>query len=255
MGERPLPTINFITCHDGMTLNDLVTYDHKRNEANGEDGRDGTNDDRSWGCGADGPTDDPDVETLRARQVRNLLALTSLSMGVPMLLMGDEVRRTQLGNNNAYCHDDPTSWFDWSRVERHADVLEYTQGLLRFRTWLRRHLVGHADAALRDIMRSGQITWSGVRYGQPDLSDASHSFAITLHGAAAEAHLAFNAYWEALDFELPPTDRAGGPWRAVLDTTGVGAWLHRDPEAGSIAESPTHVGPRSMVVLARTIQA
>ena len=110
----PQTTINFVTCHDGFTLNDLVSYSGKHNEANGEDGRDGSDDNRSWGCGAEGPTDDPEVEALRSRQVRNLLALTLLSMGVPMLLMGDEVRRTQGGNNNAYCHDDATAWFDWT---------------------------------------------------------------------------------------------------------------------------------------------
>ena len=107
-------SVNFVTCHDGFTLNDLVSYDHKHNEVNGEDNRDGTNDNRSWNCGVEGPTDDPAVEKLRNRQVKNFLTVTLLSLGVPMILMGDEVRRTQVGNNNAYCQDNETSWFDWT---------------------------------------------------------------------------------------------------------------------------------------------
>jgi glycogen operon protein len=115
-------SVNFVTCHDGFTLNDLVSYDGKHNEANGEDNRDGANDNRSWNCGVEGPTDDPAVEGLRNRQVKNFLTVTLLSLGVPMILMGDEVRRTQRGNNNAYCLDDETSWFDWALLARHADV-------------------------------------------------------------------------------------------------------------------------------------
>ena len=115
-------SVNFVTCHDGFTLNDLVSYDQKHNEANGEDNRDGADDNRSWNCGVEGPTDDPAVEKLRNRQVKNFLTVTMLSLGVPMILMGDEVRRTQGGNNNAYCQDNETSWFDWTLLAKHADV-------------------------------------------------------------------------------------------------------------------------------------
>ncbi len=111
--REPEQSINFVTCHDGFTLNDLVSYDEKHNEANGEDNRDGDNDNRSWNCGVEGPTDDPEIERLRSRQVKNFLALTLLALGTPMLQMGDEVRRTQRGNNNAYCQDNEISWFDW----------------------------------------------------------------------------------------------------------------------------------------------
>ena len=107
-------SVNFVTCHDGFTLNDLVSYDRKHNEANGEDNRDGANDNRSWNCGVEGPTDDPAIEQLRNRQVKNFLTVTLLSLGMPMILMGDEVRRTQRGNNNAYCQDNEISWFDWT---------------------------------------------------------------------------------------------------------------------------------------------
>ena len=120
--REPEQSVNFVTCHDGFTLNDLVSYNQKHNEANGEENRDGANDNRSWNCGVEGPTDDPAVEKLRNRQVKNFLTATLLSLGMPMILMGDEVRRTQRGNNNAYCQDNETSWFDWTLQAKHADV-------------------------------------------------------------------------------------------------------------------------------------
>ena len=122
-------SVNFVTCHDGFTLNDLVSYEHKHNEANREDNRDGTEDNRSWNWGVEGPTADPEIESLRRRQVKNFLTATVLSVGLPMLLMGDEVRRTQRGNNNAYCHDDETSWFDWTLLEKHADLRRFVSML------------------------------------------------------------------------------------------------------------------------------
>ena len=123
-------SVNFVTCHDGFTLNDLVSYNQKHNEANGEDNRDGANDNRSWNCGVEGPTDDPAVEKLRNRQVKNFLTVTLLSLGVPMILMGDEVRHTQGGNNNAYCQDNEISWFDWTLLEKHADVHRFVTLLI-----------------------------------------------------------------------------------------------------------------------------
>ena len=136
--REPEQSVNFVTCHDGFTLNDLVSYDRKHNEANGEDNRDGADDNRSWNCGAEGPTDDPEVEKLRNRQVKNLLTVTMLSLGVPMILMGDEVRHTQRGNNNAYCQDNEISWFDWTLVAKHADVHRFVT-LLTARRLLTRH--------------------------------------------------------------------------------------------------------------------
>ncbi len=134
--REPEQSVNFVTCHDGFTLNDLVSYNQKHNEANGEDNRDGADDNRSWNCGVEGPTDDPEVEKLRNRQVKNFLAVTMLSLGVPMILMGDEVRRTQSGNNNAYCQDNEISWFDWTLVTKHADVHRFVT-LLSARRLLR----------------------------------------------------------------------------------------------------------------------
>ena len=130
--REPEQSVNFVTCHDGFTLNDLVSYNRKHNEANGENSRDGSDDNLSWNCGVEGPTDDAEIEALRNRQVKNFLAVTLLAAGMPMLLMGDEVRRTQHGNNNAYCQDSEISWFDWGLVERHADVHRFVKLLNEF---------------------------------------------------------------------------------------------------------------------------
>ena len=131
--REPEQSINFVTCHDGFTLNDLVSYNSKHNEANKEENRDGNNDNLSWNCGIEGPTDDPAIESLRNRQVKNFLTLTLLSIGAPMILMGDEVRRTQYGNNNAYCQNNELSWFDWSLVEKHSDIHRFVKHLIHAR--------------------------------------------------------------------------------------------------------------------------
>jgi isoamylase len=120
--REPEASVNFVTCHDGFTLNDLVSYDRKHNEQNGEDNRDGSDDNRSWNCGSEGPTGDPAIEKLRTRQIKNFFAVTMLSAGMPMILMGDEVRRTQHGNDNASCQDNETSWFDWTLLAEHAEI-------------------------------------------------------------------------------------------------------------------------------------
>src|SRR5215208_3744230 len=132
-GKRPFASVNFVTAHDGFTLRDLVSYNDKHNEANGEDNNDGTDDNRSWNCGVEGPTDDPEVDTLRERQQRNFLTTLLLSQGVPMLLGGDELSRTQNGNNNAWCQDNEISWFDWDLEESQRRLLEFTRRLIRLR--------------------------------------------------------------------------------------------------------------------------
>ena len=126
-------SVNFVTCHDGFTLNDLVSYNQKHNEPNGESNRDGSNDNRSWNCGVEGPSDDPAVERLRNRQVRNFLTVTMLSLGIPMIGMGDEMRRSQMGNNNAYCQDNETSWLDWTLLEKHSDLHRFVRLLIEHR--------------------------------------------------------------------------------------------------------------------------
>ena len=155
-------SVNFVTCHDGFTLNDLVSYDRKHNEANGEDNRDGANDNRSWNCGVEGPTDDPEIERLRNRQVKNFLTVTLLSLGMPMILMGDEARRTQSGNNNAYCQDNEISWFDWTLVEKHADVHRFVT-LLNARRLLRDVEHERRRVTLNQLIRQASKTWHGVK--------------------------------------------------------------------------------------------
>ena len=211
-------SVNFVTCHDGFTLNDLVSYDRKHNQANGEHNRDGTNDNRSWNCGVEGPTDDPGVEKLRNRQVKNFLAATMLSVGMPMLLMGDEVRRTQGGNNNAYCQDNETSWFDWTFLAKHADVLRFTT-LLNARRVLRDLEPERQRISLNQLLRGVNLAWHGVKLNQPDWSESSHSIAFTVEVGELLFHVILNAYWQPLDFELPRLDSAvGNPWRRWIDT-------------------------------------
>ena len=243
-------SVNFVTCHDGFTLNDLVSYDDKHNEANGEDNRDGANDNRSWNCGAEGPTDDPAIERLRDRQVKNFLTLTALSLGMPMILMGDEVRRTQNGNNNAYCLDDETSWLDWTLLEKYADVHRFTQLLLARRV-LRSATPEERRVSLTQMLREATFAWHGVKLGQPDWSASSHSLALCgdVRASGMRFHLIMNAYWEPLEFELPACD-ASHEWRRWIDTSlespnDITPWEH----APSFNGRSYHAGPRSVVVL------
>jgi isoamylase len=211
-------SVNFVTCHDGFTLNDLVSYDHKHNEANGEDNRDGANDNRSWNCGIEGPTDDPAVEKLRNRQVKNFLTVTMLAVGMPMLLMGDEVRRTQRGNNNAYCQDNETSWFDWTFLAKHADVHRFVT-LLNAQRVLRDPEPERRRVSLNRLLCGVNLAWHGVTLNQPDWGESSRSIAFTVERQARLFHVIFNAYWQPLDFELPRLDSVGeNLWRRWIDT-------------------------------------
>ena len=160
-------SVNFVTCHDGFTLNDLVSYDQKHNEENGEGNRDGADDNRSWNCGVEGPSDDPAVEALRNRQVKNFLTLTMLSLGMPMILMGDEMRRTQSGNNNAYCQDNEISWLDWTLLSKHADVHRFVR-LLIARRLLRGIEHERRRISLNQFLRDAKHAWHGVKLNQPD---------------------------------------------------------------------------------------
>ena len=218
--REPEQSVNFITCHDGFTLNDLVSYNYKHNEANGENNRDGSDDNLSWNCGAEGPTDDAAIEALRDRQVKNFFALEMLAAGTPMLLMGDEVRRTQRGNNNAYCQDSELSWFDWSLLERHADIHRFVKALCAFRQ--RRDVVTEeGKLSLNELLQRAKIVWHGVALNRPDWSERSHSLAFTLQslGARYLLHGMLNAYWEPLTFELPTVlAEDQQPWRRCIDT-------------------------------------
>jgi isoamylase len=245
-------SVNFVSCHDGFTLNDLVSYNRKHNEANGENNRDGADDNRSWNCGVEGPTDNPAIETLRNRQVKNFLTVTMLSLGLPMFLMGDECRRTQHGNNNAYCQDDELSWFDWSLPTKHADVYRFIK-LLITRRLLRDTAAERQRMSLTQLIGKGIKGWHGVNLDQPDWSNDSHSVALSaeLPEQNLLAHFIFNAFWEPLDFELPRVDTPRPyAWRRWIDTflptpQDITEWQ----DAPSVAKDRYRVGPRSVVVL------
>jgi len=209
-------SINFIACHDGFTLNDLVSYDIKHNLANGEDNRDGGDDNRSWNHGCEGPTTDAHIDALRERQIRNALVLTMISLGVPMILMGDEARRSQDGNNNAYCQDNELSWFDWTLTTRN-------RGLLRFASMLITHRTSRSTKAeqqrldLSGLLASHDVSWHGVTLGQPDWSTHAHAIALSTSSIAGDRrfHILINGWHDALDFALPPVPRG---WRRWIDT-------------------------------------
>ena len=221
--REPEQSINFVTCHDGFTLNDLVSYNEKHNEANGEANRDGANDNRAWNCGVEGPTEDPAIDRLRNRQVKNFMTVTLLSIGVPMILMGDEMRRTQGGNNNAYCQDNEASWLDWTLLKKHADVHRFVK-LLTARRLLRGTEHERERMTLTRLIAEANKTWHGPRLSQPDWGDHSHSIAFTveLRQEKLVLHLILNAFWEPLDFELPPLRGEGATaWRRWIDTAQV----------------------------------
>ncbi len=251
-GREAEQSVNFVTCHDGFTLNDLVSYNQKHNEFNRENNRDGANDNRSWNCGVEGPTNDSAVERLRNRQVKNFLTVTMLSLGLPMFLMGDEVRRTQSGNNNAYCYDNEANWFDWSLVEKHADVHRFVK-LLIARRLLRDTKAEHQRMSLTQLIGEGFKGWHGANLHQPDWSDNSHSIAFSaeLEREGLLMFAIFNAYWEPLEFELPVIHGAkDGAWRRWIDSSlesprDIVEWRKATPVSGYRYEA----GPRSVVVL------
>jgi len=222
LGRVPHQSINYITCHDGFTLADLVAYSRKHNYANGENNRDGCHENHSWNHGVEGPTESPAINALRRRQQRNLLALLFLSHGEPMLLMGDEVGRTQRGNNNAYCQDNETSWLDWRLREVNADLFRFTRLMIALRK-AQPHLRPTRYAIGANAPRAVQkgrtiVTWHGVKPGAPDWSPAAQVVAYTLSGEGGDAlHVIVNAHEDALRFELPQAP-GGGPWRRQVDT-------------------------------------
>jgi glycogen operon protein len=231
----PQSSINFVTCHDGFTLNDLVSYNGKHNEANGEGNRDGVNDNLSWNGGVEGETDDPAVEALRERQIRNFAVILLVSQGVPMILAGDEARRTQQGNNNAYNQDNEVSWLDWDRVTANDPLGRFWKLLIDFR---RRH------PALRrnTFLGSGDVRWHGSLLDAPGWNDpSSRVLAFTL----ADVHVILNMDDQELDFQLPP-----GEWRRAFDTSLASPEDASDPGAEpAVGGGVYRAGGRSAVVL------
>ncbi|HYK46718.1 MAG TPA: alpha-amylase family glycosyl hydrolase, partial [Parafilimonas sp.] len=254
--REPEQSINFVTCHDGFTLNDLVSYNHKHNEANGEDNRDGTNDNFSWNCGIEGPTDDPAIESLRNKQVKNFLALTLASIGAPMILMGDEVRRTQYGNNNAYCQNNELSWFDWSLLEKHADIHRFLKHLIHVR--LRRDAAQQEySMSLNQLLRKRLVEWHGIRLFEPDWSNHSRSIAFTIKSLSGKMmmHCMLNAYHQPLEFELPVLP-PGGEWKRWIDTSLASpADICNWNEVAITVEQKYLVDSRSVVILIARLHA
>ncbi|HEY8521750.1 MAG TPA: hypothetical protein VIN61_16895, partial [Gammaproteobacteria bacterium] len=274
----PWSSVNFITAHDGFTLHDLVSYNDKHNEANGEDNRDGHNDNQSWNCGVEGPTDDPEVNALRAKQKRNLLATLLLSHGTPMLLGGDELGNTQQGNNNAYCQDNEISWIDWNAVDdEDRELMEFVRRVIALRQrepLLHRH-------SFRDGMVIDWLNTAGEPLGEEEWSDPGKlTVGLLLNRGRELAYderqsrkmilILLNAHHEPARFKLPAPGE-GGRWQLLVDTASgrVGA-IEAPAEAlepAETQESDIHtaeaetfhdggealdVEPRSLLLLART---
>ena len=246
-------SINFVASHDGFTLNDVVSYNYKHNELNGEENRDGSNDNLSWNCGVEGPTDDHKIEQLRNRQVKNFLTILFLSTGAPMLLMGDEIRKSHDGNNNAYVQDNEISWFDWSLVDKHKDIHRFVKNLIAAR--LRSDMsIDDPGISLNQFLQKAKFVWHGVKLNQPDWNSNSHTIALTARSIQGRftIHLMVNAYWEELQFEVPDSNElSASEWRCWIDTSRESpddispSWENAKPFRGKNYS----VQPRSIAVL------
>jgi glycogen operon protein len=251
-GRRPGNSINFVTCHDGFTLWDLVSYNRKHNEANGEGNRDGSDDNSSWNCGVEGETSDPAVLALRQRQAKNVMAILMLSRGVPMLLAGDEVLRTQLGNNNAYCQDNALGWFDWTQTETNREMLRFTREAIALR---RRHPCLTVDRFFngRPVPRRDlpDIAWHGTRLGDPPWHDGhARVLGFTMAGLSPDEedlHAVLNMSDWPVDAALPSI--AGRRWHLTLDTSRPAPGDITCPDRQLPLERPAYrVAARSVAV-------
>ena len=246
-------TVNFVTCHDGFTLNDLVSYNEKHNLSNGEDNRDGIDDNISWNCGAEGPTDDSDIESLRNRQVKNAFALLMLGRGTPMMLAGDEFRNSQSGNNNVYCHDDELSWLNWEDRETHKDVYEFFRAMIRLR---REHPVLRAQSFYTGENETGypELSFHGYQAWNLNMYDPFLTFGFLYTEPAAKygtkedcfIYCGVNAHWEEHTLELPIIPE-GFVWRRYLYSADEDHNKHPG-ESGSITLMPRSV----MIVIAKS---
>ncbi|MCW1960093.1 MAG: glycogen debranching protein GlgX [Mycobacterium sp.] len=264
-GRRPIASINFVTCHDGFTLADLVSYNEKHNDANGEHNRDGENHNRSWNCGVEGPTEDPEIIALRHRQMRNIMATLMISQGTPMISHGDEVGRTQRGNNNGYCQDNEITWINWSESDQYRDMLEFTRKVTALRVkhpvFRRRRFFdgrpSHSTHHMRDIY---WLTRHGVEMTPNDWHSGIKSVAVGLNGEALHEPdargeritddsflLCFNAHAYPVDFVVPESPYAL-QWQAVIDTFAPDGGTEHQVTAGQTLT----VQGRSVVVLQKT---
>jgi len=245
--REPEQSINFVTCHDGFTLNDLVSYNEKHNQKNLEGNKDGNDDNLSWNFGVEGPTEDEGINKLRRRQIKNFITINLLALGVPMILMGDEGRRTQRGNNNAYCQDNEISWLDWDLIEENAEIHRFMKELIHYRLSL--DLYSEHGLSLNRLLDRAHIQWNGVKMNSPDWSENSHSLALTLQRRGIHYHLIFNAYREGLEFELPQAMEGEG-WRRVIDTYFDSPNGFQAPHSAPVIGGSTYYAhPHSVVLL------
>ena len=250
-GRLPVNSVNLITCHDGFSLWDLVSYNQKHNEANGEDNRDGHDHNISWNYGVEGPTDDPEILRLRRRQARNFIAILMLSQGVPMLLSGDELLRTKHGNNNCYCQDNPISWIDWGNLRDNRPMFDFVCGLIRLR---RRHPALTRSRFLTGKPEPGQtmpdITWHGAALNSPNWADPKgRSLAFTLAGTSMEEpplHLMFNMWEHDLEFALPAVPKRR--WHLAVNTAAEPGVIEREAQV-AVPRGRAKVAGRSVMVL------
>jgi len=248
---EPTNSINFINCHDGFTLNDLVSYNSKRNFANGENNNDGVNENLSWNCGAEGETPDAGIQKLRERQIRNFATILMLSRGVPMFVAGDEFRNTQRGNNNAYCQDNEIGWLDWSNVQKHADLLRFWQRMIAFRKThpaVRQNAFYTGDVNERGLK---DMTWHGTKLNEAGWDDSqARALGFTVAGVDGDSdiHCMMNMYWEPLDMAVPVI--AGRKWARAIDTSLPSPDDIADPDKEmAFAGQSYRVNGRSVVVL------
>ncbi len=251
-GRLPINSVNFITCHDGFTLYDLVSYNEKHNQANGEDNHDGDNQNHSWNCGAEGTTDDPAVNALRLKQVKNFMAVLMLSQGVPMILAGDEVLRSQQGNNNGYCQNNALSWFDWNLVEKNQEMLCFTKGMIQLR---KRHPClmqrQYVTGAVTDVSNLQDIAWHGLQLNEPQWADlSSRVLACTLSRVDPEEedlYIIFNMSEDNLSMELPELKKRA--WHLAVDSArSISRDVIEPDQQQVIRENTIQVCSRSIVV-------
>ncbi len=265
-GERgPRASVNFITAHDGFTLRDMVSYNHKHNLANGEANRDGFDENLSWNCGWEGEIDDPEVNDLRARQMKNFLSILLVSQGVPMLLMGDEIGQSKGGNNNSYCHDSAINYFDWERLHTDRSLFRFVQHLIQFRkahpVLRRREYLQHQDhasAERKGAFRCDSISYHGRHAWQPDWSQESRQLAVLFSGSAAGnsdrprdlIYVIMNAHWEFTAFDLPPLQK-GVHWHLAFNTGRCPPEDSHSPGQEIVLrdQDTMTVGARSVVIL------
>jgi glycogen operon protein len=244
-GKGPEGSINFVTCHDGFTLNDLVSYRDKHNEANGENNHDGTDANFSENYGAEGETADARIESIRKRQIKNFLLTLLISRGVPMLLGGDEFRRTQGGNNNAYCQDNETSWVDWAHLEQHQEIYRFAHGVIAFRR-------AHPILSKEQFYTDGEIHWFGLQGGLPNWADPKEKqFGCLIHEDEQHALcLMFNAATDAVDFGLSAV-LPGAQWHLAVDTSREAPQDLFAAGEEPLWEDPQtyHLNPRSSAIL------